>query len=535
MRRSLPDPLACSAIHLYDRSKSICQAKSIREGVMTDERWDVAIAGYGPVGQTLAALLGRRGHRVLVVERFDEIYPLPRAVRLDGEVMRVLQQLDVVADVEHELAAGDRYVWYGADGDIILDIPTTQPHPSGWPASSMFHQPTLERALCARAERESTVTVRRGCRVDAVEQRASGDVALVLDDGETVTARYVVGCDGANSTVREQVGITRTDLGFAEPWIVIDARPHDMADFAHLPIAAQHCDPRRPTTAVQNGRNMRRWEFMLLPGEGPADFDDTSRVWELLEGRMRPDQGEIVRYAVYTFRSLVADTQRAGNVLIAGDAAHLMPPFMGEGMCSGIRDVANLAWKLDRVLRGRASDTLLDTYTSERAPQNHASIAMSVEMGKVSCVLDAEIAAARDQALRGGLLPPPPPLPRLGPGAHLGRGADDELAGGLAVQGTLRIPGGADGRADDVLGAGFVLVVDGAADTSLRTRAAALEVAVAALGDGIDDVDGTLTGWLRANAAAAVLSRPDGYVFGAVADATSAGWLLDTLATTLAG
>ena len=141
---------------------------------------------------------------------------------------------------------------------------------------------------------------------------------------------------------------------------MIDAKPNDMADFAHLPVAAQHCDPSRPTTAVRNGANLRRWEFMLLPGETTADFADPARVWELLDGHMAPDQGEIVRYTVYTFRSLVADTHRAGHVLIAGDAAHLMPPFMGEGMCSGMRDAANLAWKLDLVLRYRSPDTLLD-------------------------------------------------------------------------------------------------------------------------------------------------------------------------------
>lgn len=503
------------------------------QGDNQDQVWDVAVVGYGPVGQTLAALLGRRGHRVLVLERFEDIYPLPRAVRLDGEVMRVLQQLGVVADIEHELAPGDRYVWYGADGGIILDIPTTQPHPSGWPASSMFHQPTLERALCTRAEREPTVTVRRGGRVGGVEQ-GDGFVTLTLDPGdEQVVARHVVGCDGARSTVRDAVGITRTDLGFEEPWIVIDARPHDMADFAHLPIAAQHCDPRRPTTAVQNGRTLRRWEFMLLPGEGPADFEDPARVWELLDGHMRPDQGEIVRYAVYTFRSLVADTQRAGNVLIAGDAAHLMPPFMGEGMCSGIRDVANLAWKLDLVLRGRASDALLDTYGSERAPQNHASIAMSVEMGKVSCVLDHAAAAARDEALRSGLVPPPPPLPRLGPGAHLATGRDDELAGTLAVQGTVRLDDGTEGRTDDLLGAGFTLVAVGELDDATRARAVDLEIAVVAPGTDATDADGALTAWLRANGAAAALSRPDGYVFGAVDDVATAGSLLDALAVAL--
>ena len=356
--------------------------------------YDVAIVGFGPVGQTLAALLGTSGHRVIAIERFLDIYPLPRAVRLDGEVMRTCQQLGIIGDVEHEVVAGDRYVWYGADGGIILDIPTTQVHPSGWSVSYLFHQPTVEAALDARARREPTVTVERGWVAERLDDDGDSIAVSIRAVGKgdgaprTVRARYVIGCDGANSFVREAAGITRTDLGFAEPWIVIDAAPHDISDFAHLPCAAQWCDPRRPTTAVQNGANLRRWEFMLLPGETPADFDDPDRVWDLLDGHMRPEQGTIVRYAVYTFRSLVADTMRAGRLLLAGDAAHLMPPFMGEGMCSGIRDAANLAWKLDRVLTGRSSDALLDTYTSERAPQNLAAIAMSVEMGKVSCVLD---------------------------------------------------------------------------------------------------------------------------------------------------
>ena len=138
-------------------------------------RHDVAIVGYGPVGQALAALLGSLGHDVLVVERYREIYPLPRAVRLDGEVMLLLQHLGVVDDVAHEVVPGDRYVWFGADGEIVLDIPTTQPHPTGWAMSSMFHQPTLEAALCARAEREHTVTVERGWTVDGLDQVPNGD------------------------------------------------------------------------------------------------------------------------------------------------------------------------------------------------------------------------------------------------------------------------------------------------------------------------------------------------------------------------
>ncbi|MFN3219221.1 MAG: bifunctional 3-(3-hydroxy-phenyl)propionate/3-hydroxycinnamic acid hydroxylase [Acidimicrobiales bacterium] len=506
------------------------------------EHFDVVIVGYGPVGQVLASLLGRKGHRVAVFERFHDLYPLPRAVRLDGEVMRLLQNLQVIDDIDHELVAVGNYLWFGADGEVILDIEIPPVHPSGWADSYLFHQPTLERALDRRARREPTVTVLQGWAVEHIAQVGAGDDGPVqlsarrvvpagpgrvepTDETTTVSAPFVIGADGANSIVRNSAGISCTDFGFEESWLVVDFKPNDMNDFAHLPLASQRCDPARPVTVTGCGATQRRWEFMLVEGETAGDLEDTQRVWELLRGHASPDQGELVRHAVYVFRSIVADTLRSGRMLVAGDAAHLMPPFMGEGMCSGIRDAANLAWKLDLVLSGTAPIELLDTYTSERLPQNMATIAMSVEMGKVSCVRDREAAAGRDAAFRSGAVPPPPPLPLLHAGV-IRRATDvesDPLAGSKAVQGVIR-DGSVEGRTDDVMGPGFSLMLGEGADPAavlssyqfellgrLGVRIVVLDPSIP---DGVHDVDGALTAWMAAVGVVAVIIRPDHYVFG---------------------
>ena len=182
---------------------------------------------------------------------------------------------------------------------------------------------------------------------------AGGGLALT-GERRTVHARWIVGADGANSFVREATGVTRRDLGFQERWLVVDAEPHDMNALADLPIACQWCDPARPTTHVQSGPRHRRWEFMLLPDEQAADFEDPARVWSLLEPWYTPQDGPLTRSTVYEFRSMLADQMRVGHVLLVGDAAHLTPPFLGQGLCSGLRDAANVAWKLDLVLRGVA-------------------------------------------------------------------------------------------------------------------------------------------------------------------------------------
>lgn len=393
--------------------------------------WDVIVIGAGPTGLTAAALLGQYGLRVAVVERHHDVYPLPRGVHLDDEVYRILHQLGI----GEAFAALTR----PAAGLQLLDdrhrvLATFTRHgvtAAGLPPANMFDQPDLERLLRDRLKSLPGVGMLGGHELLHLDTTDTASVGARLrgPDGGTVELRapYVVACDGANSTVRDQLGIGSEDLGFDQRWLVVDIRCDlglDSWDGVH-----QVCDPRRAGTYMRIGEDRYRWEFQLLDGESAADFPGVAALRPLIGPWVRgvPDARlELMRCTEYTFRARVARRWRAGRVFLAGDAAHVTPPFIGQGLCAGLRDAHNLAWKLAAVVGGSAGPALLDSYEAERRPHATTMVRRAKNVGRLmtgggraASLARRRIlpALARSRAVRHTLLdsrtPPLVPGPRV--------------------------------------------------------------------------------------------------------------------------
>ena len=501
------------------------------------EPYDVAIVGYGPVGQTLAILLGQRGWRVAVFEKQPAAYPLPRAVHFDHEIGRILQTAGVADGIAGMTETADFYEWRNAAGDTLLRFASRPVGISGWPEANMFAQPDLERLLDVRARSLAAVEVHRGYEVVGVDpggRTVTLDLAPVDARRVTIQARFVVGCDGANSFVRPHLGATVTDLGFFFDWLIVDVLPHEPTVWR--PLNIQVCDPARPTTLVSGGRGRRRWEFMRLPGESIEGLNRPATAWRLLEPwDVTPANATLERHTVYRFQARWVDVWRNGRLLLAGDAAHQMPPFAGQGMCAGLRDAANLAWKLDLVLAGRAPERLLDTYASERIPQVRAVIDFSMALGRVICVPDPAECAVRDASMiaaaKDGPAVTPPPL-GIGPGVVLD---GDPHAGRLFVQGRVS-HGGKTGLFDDVIGRGWTLLGRSAdPTTALAPETAAFFASLGGIGaqvrpsGPVRDLDGVYGRWFDEAGVELALQRPDFYVFGTAARPDGATVLVEQL------
>ncbi|MCB5907376.1 bifunctional 3-(3-hydroxy-phenyl)propionate/3-hydroxycinnamic acid hydroxylase MhpA [Streptomyces pinistramenti] len=496
--------------------------------------YDVAIVGFGPVGQLLSLLLSGKGHSVLVLERWPEPYELPRAVTFDDEIGRIFQAAGVGEQVRAiSDPVPDHYEWRNRDGDTLLRIDWSGTGPSGWPTANFFSQPELEAVLTAAIAEQPTATVRRGQEVLGLRQ-GSEHVELTTRGGETFRARYAIGADGANSFARSRMRTTVTDLGFFYDWLIVDIVPRD-TDTRWSPMNWQLCDPERPTTLVSGGPGRRRWEFMRLPGESVENLNTLDTAWKLLRpwGR-NPGNTVIERHAVYTFQARWADVWREGRLLLAGDAAHQMPPFAGQGMCSGLRDAINLAWKLDLVLTGTSAPALLDTYTTERRGHVQHAIGMSMALGRIICVPDEAAAAERDaRMIATGADParalPPTPPPVLGDGVlqQAPNGAPRPDVGRLTPQYRISHNGRTD-LLDALTGGGFIVLTDGEAPcTALGTmerefldRIDATLVPLHSPGSPdtvYADVDDAYLPHLRKHAHIAAVIRPDFYLFGAAA------------------
>ncbi len=384
------------------------------------------------------------------------------------------------------------------------------------------------------------VTLRKGTLIDGVWSHTGEE--------QTVQARYVVGVDGANSFVIKSQDIKFEDMGFEEDWLVIDLMPHAGVEL-DVPDIGQWCNPARPTTMVPGGPGYRRWEFMRLPSERVEDLMKIEKVWELLARWISPEEATLVRHAVYKFRSLIAEKWRHDRVLLAGDAAHQMPPFMGQGLCSGLRDAWNLGWRFDFVLKGLSPPQLLDGYTKERRPQVRAVIEASIAMGQVVCISDLAKAAQRDEAYLSGLVAPLPPFPGLTDGMIHQRSeiSSGTAAGLLSVHGIVK-DGECEMRFDDAVSNGFhLLLLDTNPEDVLDERSARALAQMGGRAVGLTqnplktipgrvllDVSGKYKRFFAEHDVTAVIVRPDYYVFGAVRELTDVALLMDSLASCLA-
>lgn len=498
----------------------------------------VLIVGAGPTGVAAATMLAQRGVDSLVIDRYADVYPLPRAVHLDDEIYRVLQGMGA--------AKAFGAITEPRKGLIIVDsrlrpmatFDRTRPvGDHGWPQANFFDQPALERVLRDNLAQHPRACIRGRRELIGYQQGVPGGPAAVravvrnLDTGEEeiVWARAILGCDGANSTVRDLMGARLIDLGFEERWLVVDigsTQPLDVWDGVY-----QVSDSKRPATFMQVVPGRYRWEFRLNPGERLEDMCNP----EVLSGLIRPwtkdipfSTFEILRTAEYTFRARIADRWQEGRVFLLGDAAHLTPPFIGQGLCAAMRDASNLTWKLAAVLRNGAPESLLATYAQERPTPARGLVKKAVMLGTVMTGGPSFLSHLR-RAVLAALCRLPgisdkvldTPAPPLAPSPLVRRTRDRGLPGSMIPQPWV-VVGGTPTRLDDVLGSGFAIVTSRAPDAPTVMLAEQLSAPVVLVTPvpiphgsvaGVDtvavDEGAVVTSWLASAGTSAVLVRPD--------------------------
>jgi 3-(3-hydroxy-phenyl)propionate hydroxylase len=477
-------------------------------------RVPVVIVGAGPTGITAATLLAQYGVDSLVLDRWTQVYPQPRAVHLDDEIYRIVARLGIA----EEFAAISR----PAHGLRLLDNTMrvlaefrrdTDRSVNGFPQANMFDQPEFEVLLRNNLKHHPGTMLRGDAEVTGVTDQGEGRVRVAFTDRtdgceRAVEADYVLGCDGANSVVRAAIGCAVRDLKFEQRWLVADVATD--VELHQWEGVHQVCDPVRAGTYMRIGETRHRWEFRLRPGETAEDYASLAALQPLIapwtSGASNHDL-ELIRVTEYTFRAQIADEWRRRNVFLLGDAAHLTPPFIGQGMGAGLRDAMNLSWKLAGVLAGDLPPTVLDTYQQERKPHTLAMIRLALNVGR-SMTSGGEfgnvirrivvpqmhhIPGLRDKVVDGT-------TPALRRSSLVHRKRRRRLTGTLCPNALL--PDGR--RLDDVIGTGFAFISTVPVDTEYRARleqrGATVQIAEA----------GThLAGWLRRGHSAAAIVRPD--------------------------
>ncbi len=481
---------------------------------------DVVIVGLGPVGAFMANLLDEAGLTVIALDREPDILPIPRAVGMDGEIMRVVQAIGLTDQLEPLLKVFRGTEYRDVDGNLV----TTRPGVSGeglqaWPDRYNVHQPDLERVLRDGLVSRAGVTLLLSHEVTEVDQDADAASVtatdLVTGNAREVRARYVIGCDGGRSIVRRTIGAELEDFGLNQPWIVADFEIDETVDLPGVNV--HYADAEAPIIYINVVRNIRRFEFRARPDEDLENAVEPEVLWKRVERWVTPENSQLLRAAVYTHRSLVSRTWWHGRLLLAGDAAHQTPPFLGQGLCTGVRDVATLVWRLQAIIRDGADPSILADYENERAEHARFYIRTATALGTVLTAPDkSQLTALNKRVGREGSGTPP----RLGAGAFA---AGDELAGTLAPQTRL-----ADGsRFDEHVGYRFALAMT-------EEFAASLDEALLARIDEAGIARVVATGdarlWLDRVRAEAAIVRPDRYYFGTYAHVDAVRAAVDEIA-----
>ena len=506
--------------------------------------YPVVIVGSGPAGLILGNWLGTLGIRTLIIEKNEATVHEPRAVSIDDESLRTMQAIGMIGPVRAQIVDGYGSHYYTASGNCFTRVePTGEPY--GYPRRNAFRQPPLERTLQEGLTRFAHVETRYRCRLVDFTQDESGVTLQVESEAGPSVLRcdYLVGCDGAWSRVREKLGIVLEGTTFSERWLIIDVEKN--------PNPVKHtkvfCDPQRPCITLPGPDDTRRWEFKLFPYEKDEDFLRPEMVRALVDTHDGDPGCEVVRAVVYRFHARVARRWHEGRAFLAGDAAHLTPPFAGQGMNSGVRDVHNLGWKLAAVLNGQAGPGLLETYGTERHDHVWDMIHLALRLGRVFAPRGRVDAVLQQNFFRLLRLVPGAnqyisqmkfkPKPRFREGFLVpdGKDARETRVGRLINQPRVWLADGTEALLDDVLGNRFVLLActrDPAAAFARLTqplweRLGAARVALlpegvrAAAADGVTVVQ-ERGAMLSAGGEAMLLLRPDHYVAAVIEDAESA-------------
>jgi 3-(3-hydroxy-phenyl)propionate hydroxylase len=363
--------------------------------VNAPQHTSVVIVGAGPTGLTLANLLGCEGIDTLVIERNPGCVPEPRAIAIDGESLRTLQAVGLTDTVLPTLKQGFVADYINGAGEHLFTT-DLRPKPYGFCLQNSFDQPTLERQLRAGLDRFDCVQVRYSTALADFRQddtAVSATVEPVDGDPYTLTADFLVACDGGRSTVRQALGIAMRGDRLPQKWLVVDTVDRKLTG---EPECRFFCDPARPAMTLLRPAGERRWEWMLMEGESDEDMLSDQRISELLSPHTDPDQVQVYRRCVYGFSAVVAERFREGRIFLAGDAAHMTPPFAGQGLNAGIRDARNLSWKLAAVSAGRMPMALLNSYNLERHDAAREIVDLAVMLGDQIQPTDAQAAAERD-------------------------------------------------------------------------------------------------------------------------------------------